>query len=198
MAIVVEKALALRVYCLARQAERSIDFGLHSQIMWNEMREFYDEERRSRVESAERALRALIPDGSIPTLNRDGIPDRRTRLVPLYLGRLAINRFRTRWRFPANEVDLLSRTFASLVAVLQLHDKPQANELVDLRLDLAACQWIIGGRLMGISALRKAERIEHFGQAAHVAAVKWEDAFPGQADASLGANSASSQLRKTA
>lgn len=198
MKIMVQKKLALQLYCLARQGERSIDFGLQSLPMWSEMREFFDGRRRSRLELAERTVLRLLPEGNLPLSTRDEIPDRTAHLFPIYVGRLALNRFRSRWRFPVREVAFLARTFKSLVSVLQSPEKPDTNALVNLRLDLAACQWIIAGRLMGVSTLRRTQRIEHFGQSAHVASLKWEDIFPGETNTVFDANAAPSHLRKTA
>jgi hypothetical protein len=78
--------------------------------------------------------------------------------------RAVLNRRRNAWFFPNDETAFLVSALYRYVQALSLRTRPPNPTLVDLRMDLCFCQWLIDRRLVGVTALRDAFKIEHFCQ----------------------------------
>src|SRR5947209_18701509 len=142
MALEFTKAQALSFYCLARQAERSIARVLSPSCPCEPLREYYSESRLNQLEEAANSLR----DFSAPSISRYRMSEGAVwRVLTVGFGRL-LNRFRSTWRFSLLEVQFLSQTLRAAVEFLRLPEKPHSEQLINLRMDLYACQWVIAGK----------------------------------------------------
>ena len=168
MTIGIKKIEALKFFCLARQAERSIDFALSCQRQWDLLRQYYEAGRLNRLESAVKSLQALIPGAARPYATADTAFRISAWWILTYPARLIFNRFRVSWRFQEAEAQFIVRTFESAVALLRQRQKPDAQLLVLMRMDLHACEVIIERKLAGVPETHQAQRIEHFCQAPHI------------------------------
>jgi hypothetical protein len=174
MAIRVKKQEALRFFCLARQAERSIDFAISSERQWDMLRQYYEGERLGRLESAVEVLRAITPTvGTAPP--RDQAFRGTVRWLLAYPARIVLNRFRAAWRCQETELSFILQTFQNVTDLLKRRKKPEAGTLVQTRMDLHACEVIIERKLVGLPEVRQMERIEHFCQAPHIKGIKLEE-----------------------
>jgi hypothetical protein len=167
MAIHAGKLDVLKFFCLARQAERSIDFALSSQRQWDLLRQYYDSARLGILESAVDSLRTLLPQAAAPA-SRDAAYRLRVFWVLTYPVRIILNRFRTTWSFRETELQFILQTFQAVIDILKRREKPESPRLVQARMDLHACEVIIERKLIGLPEIRQAERIEHFCQASHI------------------------------
>jgi hypothetical protein len=174
MAITIRKQEALRFFCLARQAERSIDFALSSERQWDLLRQYYDGGRLGKVESAVESLRALAP-APAASLSREQAFEVSVFRVLTYPVRIILNRFRASWPFQESELQFILQTLQAVIDLLKRRQKPEARNLVQTRMDLHACEVIIERKLAGVPEVRKAGRIEHFCQAPHITPFKLEE-----------------------
>jgi hypothetical protein len=178
MGVSIKKEQALRFFCLARQAERSIDFALSSERQWDMLRQYYHGERLGMLECAVESLRGLTPPAA-PPISRDQAFRLRLGWVLTYPARRLLNRLRASWRFEEKELQFILQTFRSVIDTLRRSQKPEARTLVQIRMDLYACQVIIERKLVGLPQARQAQRIEHFCQAAHIRPFKLEEISAG-------------------
>ena len=172
MRIEIDKRLALTLYCLARQGERSIDFSLSSARQWALLRDYYQGERRHRLLDLLGELERLAlrhPEG----YSRDQWGRAGPGWVLAYPVLALINRWRTRWLFSEDQVSFFVTAMTRLVQALSCETQPTTALLIDLRLDLYLCQWILEKKLVGVPFLRSASTIEHFCQADHLPSISW-------------------------
>jgi hypothetical protein len=156
----------LRIYCLARQAERSVDFALASQGQWDLFRQYYDQARLSRLHGLVRELETSSPNGST-SIKRDQILDTALSWALSYPVRWLLNQFRMRWTFSDGEMTYVTHVFRAFIEVTGSITQPDPKDLVQLRMDLFAAEMIIEKKLTGLSSLEKARNIEHFCQNDH-------------------------------
>jgi len=174
MAISIRKWEALSFFCLARQAERSIDFALSSERQWDLLRKYYDSARLEMLESAVESLLTVTPAAAAPA-SRDQAFRVSLYWVLAYPARIILNRFRSSWRFQETDLQFILQTFQSVIDFLRRRQKPEARSLVQTRMDLHACEVIIERKLVGLPEVRQAQRIEHFCQAPHIKPFKLEE-----------------------
>jgi hypothetical protein len=169
----ISKELALSMYACCRQAERSLDFALGSSQQWQGLLDYYEDKRR-RIQCVADELERL---GGIPvTAVRRLQVERHAFLRPLLRPfRRAANSWRSSWQFPEEELVFLRGTLEKLLNILKQREPPTSPEVIDLRMDLHACETLIEQRLVGVADLEKARRIEHFGQADHLRGVRLDD-----------------------
>jgi hypothetical protein len=156
----------LRIYCLARQAERSIDFALASPEQWELFRQYYDETRLGMLHGLVRELETSSPNGST-SIKRDQIPGITLSWVLSYPMRWLLNQFRIRWAFSDEEMIYITLVFRAFIKVTGAITQPDPKHLVQLRMDLYVAEKIIEKKLTGLSSLEKAGDIEHFCQNDH-------------------------------
>jgi hypothetical protein len=167
MALVLDTCLALKVACVARQAERSVAFGLRSEAQWSGMREYYHQERLRPVLDTIESLDGLTtcPNQQIAreSVFRWGL------LGALEYGKSRLlNCLRKHFRFSDREIWFLANVLHRFVEDLQKAEKPEPQHLVELRMDLLTCHELIGRRLAGVAAFDRAMDVEHFCQAEHI------------------------------
>jgi hypothetical protein len=178
MGVRIPKNLAVKAYAVARQAERSIDFALASQRQWDLLRDYYHDERLHLVQEVFQCLRELGASPSCdgaPAIARDKLAGVGVLWALCFPVRLWLNRLRVNWRFSPSELAFLSGTLSTLAQALPAVEKPDAKDLVELRMNLSACQRIIRKHLAGLPELDKADNVEHFCQAVHVPAVSMRE-----------------------
>lgn len=170
----IDKQTALRILCVARQAERSIDFGLHSERQWELLREYYDAARLQPVLEAIAQLQARtqLPDQPISKYRAFRLTAWRILTIPI---RWFMNRFRKQWRFSRVETQFLLSVLCLFGKTLKCVAKPDGWALVELRMDLHTCELIISDRLIGIPQVEKAMHVEHFCQNDYLRFVSIED-----------------------
>jgi hypothetical protein len=164
----------LRIYCLARQAERSIDFALASQEQWELFRQYYDETRLRMLHDLVQELETSIPNGSTPIL-RDQIPGITFSWVLSYPMRWLLNQIRIKWTLSDDEMTYISLVFRAFIKVTGYATQPDPEDLVRLRMDLSVAEEIIEKKLTGLSSLRKAKDIEHLCRNDHLASFSLEE-----------------------
>ncbi len=174
MRITIDKKRALTTLCVARQAERSVDFALGSQSQWALLREYYDDERLQPVLDTLAHLEAAT-ELSSRVISRDTVFPITVWGVLTYPLRWLVNHFRNRWRFRADEVQFMLLTLRTFLAALRSVAMPEAPTLVGMRMDLSCCEWIIGQRLAGVAEIDKAMRVEHFCQSDYLTFVTIQD-----------------------
>ncbi len=180
MYVSLDKALALTIYAVARQAERSLDFGMQSQAMWDGLRDYYNQERMERFGDAVAALRAKMPE-QVECVTREQVDFVGGLWIVAYPFRSAMNRFRTTWRFSKIEVQFMLQSLDAFLDMLKHADKPDSHELVQVRMQLCSIQRVIERRLVGLPALRSASNIEHFGQSAYRSFIEFDEIVPAKA-----------------
>ncbi len=168
MGIQLDKGLVVALYCYCRQAERSLDHALSAdQEHWCALREYYDAEKREGIASILKELTRLGGDlGNVPA--RAAIA--RTPLFPLFapfrfLIRRIANLWKSSWTFSTDEVNFVLAKLTRFFHLLDGQEPGTHEELVNLRMDLSVCQWILANPTCGLPELRRARHIEHFGQA---------------------------------
>src|SRR5436190_18528163 len=152
MSIRLTRSQALNFYCLARQAERSIDFALHPTCPWDLLRDYYLPERLARLESALEMLRGLTSDAAAP-ISRDRLRFINVWWVLSYWPRVLINRIRSSWHFEEIEVQFFVQTLQSVANYIRSPEKQSAEQLVETRMDLHHCETIVGWTLAGLPIL---------------------------------------------
>ena len=180
MVVALDKCLALKAACVARQAERSVAFGLLSDAQWSLMRDYYDEQRLRPVLDTIDILDGLTSISN-EHISRESV-FRYGLLVALqYPVTRLLNCFRKQWRFSNREIQFMTVVLHSFVADLQLADKPEPRRLVELRMNLLTCHEIIGRRLAGVPEFEKALNVQHFCQADHLRSYTIEEICGGAA-----------------
>jgi hypothetical protein len=174
MAVVLDKYLALKAACVARQAERSVAFGLRSEHEWALLHDYYREHRIRCVLDTTESLEGLISIRN-QTISRESVFRHGLIVAMAYPVTRLLNAFRSQWRFPAREIQFLTRVLHCFVAAVQKVEKPEAQHLVELRMNLLTCHELIGHRLAGVPEFDKAMNVEHFCQADHVRSATIEE-----------------------
>ena len=121
MKIPMKKVFLLYIYCLTRQAQRSIDFTLHS--TWEEFRQFYEDWRVQMLESVVDSLRRIAPRC-----------ERRPTAAEVFGGGFFwaicyplncwLNRWRTVWRFRPDEVQFMLQSIAAGLEIVKSAQRP--------------------------------------------------------------------------
>lgn len=175
MSVALKKDLVLFIYCLARQTERSVDFSLHSS--WDEFRQFYNESRVQLLESAVDALRHLAP-GCDRRIGAEEVFGGGLLWAICYPVNSFMNRGRGVWRFRPDEVQFLLQTICAAHETVQATRKPDAADLVKLRMDLHCCEVLIEHKLCGVPQLQEGARIEHYLQPEHLQHTRIDELCP--------------------
>jgi hypothetical protein len=93
----------------------------------------------------------------------------------LYLFRRVLNPFSTVWSFSKDELAFIYSVLDTVLRTLSSTARPDQEFLIDLRMRLYDCQWMIGNRMCGLRELDKATYVEHFCQAPHLTPVTLEE-----------------------
>jgi hypothetical protein len=169
------KDSAVGLYCWCRQAERSIDFALTGgSAQWSKFTEYYDDRKRAGMASALEELKAL----GVHLLN----PPAHEKVAYLslwspflYLLKRMRNRSRAAWVFSKEELAFIYSVLDKFFRTLDSRAKPDQEFLIQLRMRLYDCQWIIGKHLCGLPELARAAYVEHFCQAPQLTPVTLEE-----------------------
>jgi hypothetical protein len=175
MRVVLDKPTVLTLYCLSRQAERSVDRALGSR--WEDFRAYYDSERTGLIESCRAKIVELAPapvSAGAP-LDRDAIVSQLPESLCAIMGFL-FGRWRRRWRFKESEMVFFAQALTRLLTVLDEAVRPSQDFLISLRMDLWACTYVITTRCHGMRELVPASRITHFQP--FRGAIEWSVLFP--------------------
>lgn len=143
--------------CLCRQGERSVHRALGAS--WEAFRAFYGAERQSRVESCQQELLDLVGSaGAIPDrANRETVLAR-IRAPGVFRVLLGgwLARWKREWWFSPVEIGFTARVLQSLVATVEAAARPSQTSLIDLRMNLWACTYLIDCRCHGLPELQTA------------------------------------------
>jgi hypothetical protein len=71
---------------------------------------------------------------------------------------------RNEWYFPIRELSFFVTTLIALIALLDSAERPDQAVLVDQRMNLFTCEYMIKYRLAGVRELGRAAGIEFLGQ----------------------------------
>ena len=167
MAVLLDKGTALKAACVARQAERSVAFGLLSDAEWSLMCDYYHVDRLRTVVETIEYLEGLIAIHN-QHVSRDSVFRNGLLVAISYPVTRLLNCFRTRWRLSSREIQFMTNVLHTFVTDAQKVDKPEPQHLVELRMNLLTCHEIIGWRLAGVPEFNKAMNVEHFDRADHL------------------------------
>src|SRR5262245_20775937 len=115
----------LELFCVARQAERSVDRILCG--AWNELVEYYTSEKVERIESLFSALHSLLPEEAAATLPGDGekIANRLSLPGMIILSLLQwFAPLRKTWRFRSQEMAFMTAVLDRLLRALRSPVRP--------------------------------------------------------------------------
>jgi hypothetical protein len=160
-----EKPLVLRLYCLLRQAERSLQAALYPG-QWLRLQQYYDSEKRDFIRKVLAEIASLLQhgDGPLPCSHFSRLS---IGWLVSYPFRTLWNRHRTRWLFPEPEVRFLAETGRVFLDALSAAGDPSNHDLIQLKINLYVSAWVIERRLVGLPELRRAVKIEHFAPSPH-------------------------------
>jgi hypothetical protein len=170
----VDKQLAIVVYCFCRQAERSIDSALSSSEQWLRLVDYYAGTKRDGLNGTLDRLKSLGAAGQLAGTRDSVFQSSFASWLRAFIVR-PLNHLRSSWYFSKPELAFLYATLAKFVEHLRDVGSPQPGQLIDLRMDLLSCQWIIQRRMGKLPGLEKATNIEHFGQSDYVAHATLEE-----------------------
>jgi hypothetical protein len=172
----VAKGTILGWFCAVRQAELSLHRGRNS---WDELRQFYIGDRLHRLAATVRELEAFaVADGR--RISRSDFADLSLMHLPMIAARYLTNRFRKTWTFSTQELTFFAQAAGSALEAVSQIACPPVEDAIENRMDLAAAEGLIEMRLVGLLELRRATRIEHFGQATHLATYSWSEILPAE------------------
>lgn len=174
MAFHFSKQTALTLFCLFRQAERSVHYALSCPSQWSQFVAYYDKLKQTRVSEV---IGVLKDTGAVQsnTPSRQALAQASLMSIVRYTVGLLCNPLKRSWAFSREEASFFSATLERLLGILHNADLPQKEELIELRLDCYCCHSVIAHRLIGVAAIRKADLIEHFNQSGYVNHVTFED-----------------------
>jgi hypothetical protein len=169
------KQSAVGLYCWCRQAERSIDLTLTGDLaQWARLKEYYDEHKREGIGSALKELKALGVHLLKPPAHEE-VAYLSFWSPFLYLFRRMLNPFKSAWSFSKDELTFIYSILDAVLRTLDSSERPDQDSLIQLRMRLYDCQWIIGNRMCGLPEFDKATYIEHFCQSRHLTPVTLEE-----------------------
>ena len=192
----ISKELAIKLFAYAREAERSVDFAHLGPDQWALLRDYYGLRKQEALREIVRQLSSLIPPDP-PLLERHQFEKggliRRLRLPIIRLANLT----KLNWKFSRAEIIFIRQCFQYLIDVLPLWPRPPAQVLVNLRMDLFACECMIENHLYGLPELEKASRVEHFCQPDHIEHVTIDDLVTGEKTAAASTGAGAGAMGKT-
>lgn len=161
--IPLNKEFILRLACSLREAERSVHRGLTRP--WDDLRQYYGSEKTDAVRELAEQIKQLVPlrVQSLPAPRRSEIG----RFAPgpgffqVVLGRW-IGKCKKAWSYQDRALWYVATTLDALLRVLASPTRPTDAVLIDLRMDLSACEWVIEAPCPGMPELERTKRIEHF------------------------------------
>lgn len=174
MAFHCSKQMALTLFCIFRQAERSVHYALSCPSQWAQFVAYYETSKQTQISEVIGRLRdAGVREDNAPSrqvLAQDSL----LSIVRCAAG-LLCNRLKRSWAFTTQEIAFFCATLEHLLKILHNVDLPHKEELVELRLDCFYCHSVIARKLIGVTEIRKADLIEHFNQSEYVSHVTFQD-----------------------
>ena len=175
------RRFVVQVYCLARQAERSLDAALFAP--WSELAAYFTGERAARLNDVLGGLvNHLQSEGmTLPRTGREEVV--RTVKTPGLIRHLSgphLARWKKQWAFSRQQLCFIAGAFQSFLYLLKAGPEPARETIISLRMDFWACEYLIECRCHGMPELTRATYVEHFNQSLHVTPVKVSDltSFP--------------------
>lgn len=174
MGIRLTKDLVLRLFCYAREAERSVDAALFAK--WSELRGYYDADKIAALSATVACLKALAPDGPDggPPFTGEEICQRAAIGSLRTLCRRLIARTKRDWLFHDPEVVFMRSVLARFLEYLKAPEAPPGDQHITLRTELLHVQFVIEERCQ-LPELRRASRVNHFHYPSHRKPVSVED-----------------------
>ena len=174
MAFYLPKNTALTLFCLFRQAERSVHYALSCPSQWSQFVSYYDKAKQIQISEA---IGMLKDAGAV----QDNVPSRQGLAQDGFLSFVRCtagfltNPFKRSWAFSVREISFFSATFEHLLRILNNTDLPQREELIELRLDCFECHYVIARKLIGVPEIQRANSIDHFNQSEYVSHVTFQE-----------------------
>jgi hypothetical protein len=168
------KNTALLLYCYFRQAERSVHYVLSFPNEWPQFVAYYDKAKQSQIVK----VIGLLKDagaGLDKVSSRQEFQQNGLWSVLRCSIALLCNPLKRSWSFSIRELSFFYATLEHLLRILSYAEPREKNELIELRLDCFYCHNIIGRKLIGVPALRKADAIEYFNQSDYLRHVTFQD-----------------------
>lgn len=163
----------LELFCVARQAERSVDKVLGNE--WSEFVDYYSPEKVERIESLITHLRCLLPTDALVAspADRDAIGDGvpTPGMITVFIVQW-FAAMRKTWRFRGQELGFMAATLESVLRALKSPHPPTQEALIALRMNLYTCEVVIECRCYGLPGLAEAARIEHLWHSPIIGPVK--------------------------
>jgi hypothetical protein len=163
MKVILNKETILCLYCCCREAERSVHRALDAK--WEDFQNYYSGAKTTCIIEVIKGLFKLVSPGHITPF----LPNREEAcatvsepgIIRYYLGKWIARRKRS-WSFPTPQIHFLALTLNTLMTLLTTRCKPTSTQLISLRMDLCACEYIIECRCHGLGEIERARRMDHF------------------------------------
>ena len=167
MRIRLDKRQVIVVCSYCRQAERSVHFAHSNRSLWNAFIEYFDSRKKAGIIAIIDELKNMdLEPGTVPS--REHIAPNSWFDPFSFIFRRVTNPFRSSWTFSRSEIAFIRSKLEAFLGILN-HSQPcESDVMIDLRMDLFVCSWMIRNRACGLPMLAKADHIEHFCQSDHV------------------------------
>ena len=154
--ITIPKDFIVSMLAVSRQLVRSLDLSIHSE--WKDFLRFFGD-KEILIYSAVLARLSRIGPRS-----EEGVPGpKAARKLPWLKSIWARCLFLIsgRVRLPQAELRLFESALKRSIQAIESEDRPTDREIIDLRTQLASCEFVIGQRVGG-SVLRDIKSVDHF------------------------------------
>ena len=163
MAVMVDKEELIELYACCRQAQMSLHRVLPFGDVWGEFQEFYNMQRRALLTQQIEKLRAIIaPD--TPTISLPQIMKSARWLNLLSPVKAMRNRRQESIGVAPKYAKFIGASLQRFSEFIDRSPRPATNEIIEMRRELYAAEWILGVHLSGLKQVATAKSVEHFNQ----------------------------------
>jgi hypothetical protein len=127
---------------------------------WQEFQDFYDDEKRSILAQSLALLRPYDKIG----LSKTQLKSVENRLAFVRAIRFITNRWKTSFSISVYYLSFIRSALNRFWEVMHRPVIPSREEIIDVRMELWACQWLLDPHLASMKETAKARKVEHFGQ----------------------------------
>lgn len=157
-------SLSLLVFTLARQAERSLDATLFGR--WSHLRSYYEGQRAERMMDAVGRLRFVLGTKDLPHHEdlRAGLESETENDERIGMDLITpFRKHRKDGRFRLVEIQFMASSLQQFLIFLCSEKRPSRKLLMQLRLDLCQCEYIVEQRCQKAPYLTRAFAVEYLG-----------------------------------
>ncbi len=180
MSVRLTKEQIIRLFCYCREGVGSVHRALFAR--WPELQAYYTAQKRADI-------RRLTEKLTVPHIAQDNRSVERiletmhsfwpeTVFGLRTLWHKAARRWKSHWQLPDSVLHFIIMKLEALLSVLDQLDKPANESLIELRMGLCDCEFLIDFYCHGIPKLVKAQNIDHFEFPYRLTPVSIEELIP--------------------